>query len=562
MDTKTKHQETIRSRYIIYNALYSDVFYALHDGQDNQSNQKVFVLKFHSNVVSPAFVDYCTQQLSEYLYQALPHSVELIDYEFNGKHFYIIYKSPSYNMMSLDMYLNQVNKGEDSSKKRYKVLLKLSQLLYGIEKQQRVFGGFSLNNIFVTEQEDIVLGPAKIQLICFSYFARKIDIYDDSIFLSPEYLTTFKATTQTDIYAFGVLAFYLVTGQWPYNNKCSVIKLKECFQHGPKDPKTCNPKMSDKLNYFVLKSLQYDLSQRWCSFRTITDILTGKEVEKFDQLSNKNNTSEVFLNEVSDHQKKAASQWIGYVLNIALILGIVWFGYTMYQAYFGQYNTVKVPEVASLPLNKGIETLSQIKLKPTVEGYYFHPNVPENYIIRIEPVSGRSIKEGRQVKVFVSKGKQEIKVPTLLGRSLKDIAFILEGTNITLKQQAPVYSTDVDEGLVVSQTPLPDQYIYDTGIVEIVLSKGSPVLVDIVADIDEYFKKVQIIFDFTNTKESYQFAIFEKANEETMEPLYSDVHFSEDSFSQQFIVHQDSYIVITLDNVILYSQPVQSNGDE
>jgi hypothetical protein len=562
MDIKTKHQETIRSRYLIYKELYADIFYSLHDAQDSQSNQRVFILKFHPQLVSPEFVDYCTQQLSEYLYQALPNSFELVDYEFNGKNFYIIYKSPSYNIVSLDSYLNQVNKRPDSSKRRYRVLLKLSKLLYEIEKKQWVFGGFSLNNIFITEQEDVILGPAKLQLICFSYFVSKIDIYEDSIFLAPEFLKTFESNTQTDIYGFGVLAFYLVTSQWPYDNKCSVIKLKQWFQEGPKDPKVCNPKINDKLNYFILKSLQYNLKQRWSSFRIISDILIGKEVEKFDQLSNQKNTSELFLNEVTDHQKKAANQWLGYVLNLGLIIGLIWFGYSMYHAYFGQYNTVKVPNVVDVPLNKGIESLSQLKLKPTVEGYYFHPEVQEGHIIRIEPVSGRAIKEGRHVKVFVSKGKQEVLVPSITGRSLKDIAFILEGTNITIKQREPEYSTTVEEGLVISQVPLAGQYIYDSGSVEITLSKGSPVLIDVISDVDEFFVKIQVFFEFTNDKESYQFSVIEKAQKDTMDTLYSDIHFSEDTFSEQFVVHRDSHIVVTLDNTLLYQQPVQSNGNE
>ena len=182
MDIKTFKQKAIRSRYVVQSQLFSDVFYTLFDGLDVQEEQSVYVLKFHDNLVSPQFVDYCIESLKDYLYQPIQGLFELIDYEFDGGGFYIFYKHHHMNLTSLELYLNQIRMMPDRSKKRYKLLLDIAHVLYLIEQKQLVFGSFSLNNIFVSADGAVVLGPAKINLICLEYFMSKVSEFDGSIF--------------------------------------------------------------------------------------------------------------------------------------------------------------------------------------------------------------------------------------------------------------------------------------------------------------------------------------------------------------------------------------------
>ena len=55
---------------------------------------------------------------------------------------------------------------------------------------------------------------------------------------------------------------------------------------GPTACSEYNDKISDKLNFFIMKAIQLDSEQRWHSFRLIIGILEGKETVKFEQLSN------------------------------------------------------------------------------------------------------------------------------------------------------------------------------------------------------------------------------------------------------------------------------------
>ena len=142
MDIKTFKEKRIRSRYLIQSKLFSDIFYALYDGIDEQQAQPVYVLKFHRELVSPHFVDYCIQSLQDYLYQPITGIFELIDFEFDGENFYIFYKYQQQSLISLDLFLKKISNSVDSSKKRYRLLLKISRILYSIEQKKSCFWKF------------------------------------------------------------------------------------------------------------------------------------------------------------------------------------------------------------------------------------------------------------------------------------------------------------------------------------------------------------------------------------------------------------------------------------
>ena len=93
MDIKTSKEKQIRSRYVISEKLFSDIFYTLFDGVDKQENSNVYILKFHNQLVSPAFSDFCIQALQNYLYQPVQGMFQLLDIEYDGEDLYVIYNN-------------------------------------------------------------------------------------------------------------------------------------------------------------------------------------------------------------------------------------------------------------------------------------------------------------------------------------------------------------------------------------------------------------------------------------------------------------------------------------
>ena len=107
-------------------------------------------------------------------------------------------------------------------------MLKLLEFLT-VWNKKLVFGNFSLNIIFITDEGAVILGPAMINLICFEYFNANLDSFDSSIFLAPEYIQSFQSSLLNDVYSFGMLSFYIVANDWPYDYKNSIYILKKHF---------------------------------------------------------------------------------------------------------------------------------------------------------------------------------------------------------------------------------------------------------------------------------------------------------------------------------------------
>ena len=280
-----------------------------------------------------------------------------------------------------------------------------------------MFGNFSLNNVFISENQEVVLGPAKVNLVCLEFFISNVDVFEGSIFITPEFLKDFNISVKTDIYGFGVLAYYLVTLHWPYDNKQSLVRLKNCFKKGPKRCSSYNSKISDKLNFFIMKSIQLDAKERWHTFRTIIDVLEGKETIKTETIANQSRLSDAFFSDLKIQRQFKFGGIVSMFTNLILIFIFILVFYFAYLSYFKTYEVVEIPNLNEQSLAEAKVSLELLKLKPRIIKYNFHPTVPEGQVIRIDPPVGRSIKQGRSVKLFISKGRQEVVVPDFLTKS-------------------------------------------------------------------------------------------------------------------------------------------------
>ena len=159
---------------------------------------------------------------------------------------------------------------------------------------------------------------------------------------------------------------------------------------------------------------------------------------------------------------------------------------------------------------------------------------------------------------FVSKGKQELLVPSLIGKTLQEVDFILQGSSIEVEQTGFDFSTTIEKGKVVSQMPNPNQYMFDNGKIQIVLSKGLPVTIQTIGYLDENYKKIKISFQFSNDLLDYDFQIFENLEDGKIQKIYRGIFYNGDFFQEEFIIFQNSFITITLNNETIYTSKNES----
>jgi serine/threonine-protein kinase len=103
--------------------------------------------------------------------------------------------------------------------------------------------------------------------------------------------------------------------------------------------------------------------------------------------------------------------------------------------------------------------------------------VPQGAVISQAPKAGTSVKRGVPVSVVVSKGRQPISVPTVVGRGAEAAAAAVTKAGLKPVRGADVNSDTVPAGQVVSQSPAKGT-LFRGGTVTIVVSKG-PVMVQV-----------------------------------------------------------------------------------
>ncbi|MBN2058136.1 MAG: PASTA domain-containing protein [Candidatus Saganbacteria bacterium] len=134
----------------------------------------------------------------------------------------------------------------------------------------------------------------------------------------------------------------------------------------------------------------------------------------------------------------------------------------IYGTYFTSIPEVKVPDLTALSLDEAFIRLEVLGLKGRHAGSLFDTRYPEGVIASQQPESGRRVKAGRMISLLTSSGKRKVLVPNLLGRPLSQAEAVLAAKGLYIGSINKDEVSQLDPGLILSQTPLPGEEI-DSG---------------------------------------------------------------------------------------------------
>jgi serine/threonine-protein kinase len=152
------------------------------------------------------------------------------------------------------------------------------------------------------------------------------------------------------------------------------------------------------------------------------------------------------------------------VAAVVLVLGSYWF-------IAGPGAKVVVPVTATLTRTEATKKLAEVSLKTRVQND-FSDTVKAGLVISSDPAAGESARKDGTVLLLVSKGPQLFAVPDVTGQSESQASDILDGEGFRLGKVVEKFSNEVDEGLVVSQSPAGDAKKAKGTAVDVVVSKG------------------------------------------------------------------------------------------
>ncbi|MFH1287107.1 MAG: PASTA domain-containing protein [bacterium] len=157
---------------------------------------------------------------------------------------------------------------------------------------------------------------------------------------------------------------------------------------------------------------------------------------------------------------------------LGIILFAVFLGFFIAGVIISQRKKVEMPDVTGISVVDALEKLSPKKLNLQISEKAFDSAVPWDYIISQYPVPGEEVKEGRIVRVVVSRGIMQTKVPNVESISLREAQGVLRRGGWVVGMIAFVSSIYVEEGKVISQTPQFDSDMPPDSKINLLVSTG------------------------------------------------------------------------------------------
>jgi len=136
-----------------------------------------------------------------------------------------------------------------------------------------------------------------------------------------------------------------------------------------------------------------------------------------------------------------------------------------------------VPAVAGRPQAEAEKAVTDAGLVVGDVSEAFDEQVPDGSVVATTPAAGVLAKHDSPVALVVSKGREPIQVPGVVGSDLDDARAAITGRGLVVGEPTTATSETVPEGDVVAQTPAGGGTLFRGDAVQLTVSSGPPLVV-------------------------------------------------------------------------------------
>lgn len=385
----------------------------------------------------------------------------------------------------------------------YKVIDIMEQILSAIalaHQHQIIHRDLKPQNILIDEDGVVKITDFGIAIALSETSITQTNSMLGSVhYLSPEQARGGMATRQSDIYALGIILYEMLSGHVPFDGESAVSIALKHFQNDLPSLKLEDPGIPQALENVVLHATAKEPVDRYSNVEEMandlkttldnsrmneepfqpkglngdTVILTPMNKDtpmpsSFKQMpvpENNYQDPEVapFIPTTEKKKKKSKKPLIIGILVVVLlaIAGVV-------ALALSAPDDVKVPGVADMTVTEATEKLTDAKLKVAkTTKEIADDDIDKGKVVKTDPEKDATVKEKREITLYVSTGPGEIEMPDLADMTYDEAVDALvkagfDKANITKKEDN---SDDVEKDLIAKQDPAkgatanPDQKI-------------------------------------------------------------------------------------------------------
>ena len=504
--------ELIDNRYLLQRILASGGMATIYAGLDTRLDRPVAVKIMHPHLANDeAFVSRFIKEAKATAALSHPNIVSIQDQGWNeGGAPAVFIVMELVEGSTLRDFLNE--QGALSIDQLFQFLNPVVSALSAAHRIGIIHRDIKPENILIAKDGRVKVadfGLAAGSIIGQTLTAESSVVLGSVSYLSPEQVQRGIADARSDIYALGIVMFEMLAGKKPYDGETPIqIAYKHVNERIPNlqsinenIPETIaeivfaatspNPDQrpkdaEDLLN--KLRSIQAQIDPKRRQLSLELDIppapisvakpkkIRGKVkvTSAFEGLKEK--TSQIIApkqvatkeDSVATKRRKTSKRVKrNRAIALILLLGIIFGIYSIMGA-----GRITVPSLAGMTQKEATTTLGTLGLKSEIGDEVFSEDIPVGKVISSTPGGGGKVGKAGLVKLNISKGKERIVIPSLVGLT-PDIA-IQKLAELGLKagDTTEIFSALAEKGFVTGTDPKISSEVKRNSIVNIFVSKG------------------------------------------------------------------------------------------
>ena len=326
-------------------------------------------------------------------------------------------------------------------------------------------------------------------------------------YLSPEQVQRGLSDMRSDVYSLGIVLFEMLTGKKPFDGESPIQIAYMHVNENVVAPSSLNPSIPAELDEIVLKATannpdkrfkdagafqepilsllaKLDPNRRQMSLELDIPIPTGKVSKKQGAKRSKldiikNITTQLDLKrgnvmrETSGatKRKRKVSKRVKRNRAIALMIVLLIIATSWYRIS-GPGNKIAIPSLAGMTQGQAAKTVAELGLKVDVTQKVFSEDIPKGKVITSDPAGGGRVEIAGTVHLIISKGKERIEVPNLVGLTVESATAILKESNLKIGRVSEKFSDNLEAGLIIDGNPSSGSPVRKDSTVELIISKG------------------------------------------------------------------------------------------
>ena len=326
-------------------------------------------------------------------------------------------------------------------------------------------------------------------------------------YLSPEQVQRGLSDMRSDVYSLGIVLFEMLTGKKPFDGETPIQIAYMHVNENVAAPSTLNPAIPPEIDEIVLKATannpdkrfkdagemheqvlaqltKLDPNRRQMSLELDIPIPKGKSPKrkrekqsKFDII--KNITTQLDLKrgnvmrETSGtaKRKRKVSARVKRNRTIALFIVLLIIGTSWYRIS-GPGNKIAIPSLAGMSQTQAATAVAELGLKIGQVQEVFSEDVPKGKVITSDPAGGGRVEVAGEVLLIVSKGKDRIEVPELVGLTVEEATAALKSKNLKIGRVSEKYNYTLEAGRIIDGNPPSGSPVRKDSSVDLIISKG------------------------------------------------------------------------------------------